>query len=77
LGTGKPPKTQAHRLNLYLTPSVYAEIKGIMEERGNQSPTEVVQQCLRIGLLAFKHEANLDEGLYWKRGDVYSKLKLI
>ena len=70
-------REQAHRLNLYLTPSVYAEIKCIVEERGFRSPTEVIQQGLRMALLAFKYEANQDEGLYWKQGDSYSRVKLI
>ncbi len=73
----KHPQQQAHRLNLYLTPSVYAAIAGIVEEHGFKSPSEVVQQGLRMLLLAHKLETDPDEGLYWKKGDTYSRVKLI
>ena len=77
LEVSKTREVQAHRMNLYLPESVYATLQAIVEERGYRSPTEVVQQGLRMALLAYKQEANPEEGLFWKQGDNYSKVKLI
>ena len=74
---GPVPQVQAHRMNLYLTPSVYAEVQSIVEARGFRSPTDLIQQALRITLLAYKHEADPNQGLYWKNGEIFSRVTMV
>ena len=73
----KAPSPDVRRLNLYLAPELFQKLELIAEEKGFQSPTEVIKQALRIVVLAHKWSSDPEHGLYWREGDVYEKVGLI
>ena len=63
------------RMNMYLPEEMYLDIERMGMEKGLR-PSELVQNALRLMVLAYKHSANPEQGLYWRDGDQYSKVLL-
>lgn len=73
----KAPRRKSRRLPLNIPEEIFLSIEEIAAEKAYRTPSELVQQGIRLILLAYKHETDPDHGLFWRNGEDYSKVLLV